>query len=236
MSSLATFDRAEFCASRFRYRAGEHLTCLGPTGSGKTRLLKDLAKEVLSPELQGIALAMKPRDSTMTKMTADLGLRKVKKWPPPAIAIRGREARNGHTLWPEHTFDPEADDEHLYTQFKAAILDAYKSGNKIILADELVGLSDLNLRRELIALWTRGRSMGTGLWGGSQKPTHVPLHAYNQAEHLFLAYDPDQRARKRFDEIGGVDPGFVRDAVMQLHKYQWLYIRRDGQKMCIVDA
>ncbi len=235
MTALETFDRAEFCATRFRYRAGEHLTCLGPTGSGKTRLMKDLAAQVLSPELQGIALAMKPRDSTMTGMTADLGLRKIKKWPPPAVAIRNREARNGYTLWPEHSFDPDVDDEHLYRQFRMAILDAYKRGNKVLLADELMGLSDLNLRRELVAIWTRGRSMGVALWGGTQKPTHIPLHAYNQAEHLFLAYDPDANARKRFDEIGGVEPRMVRDIVMGLGKFQWLYIRRDGQKMCVVD-
>jgi hypothetical protein len=232
---LQIFDREEFCNERFRYKGGEHLTALGPTGAGKTRLLRDLAKPVLSPELQGIALAMKPRDSTMVEMTRELGLRRTKAWPPPSFPIRNREARNGHTVWPEHTFDPDVDDAHLYKVFRTAILDAYKRGNKVILADELMGLSDLNLRRELVAIWTRGRSMNTGLWGGTQKPTHVPLHAYNQAEHLFLAYDPDAKARQRFDEIGGVEPRLVREAVMHLKKFQWLYIRRDGQKMCIVD-
>jgi hypothetical protein len=78
--------------------------------------------------------------------------------------------------------------------------------------------------------------MGTAIWTGSQKPTHIPLWAYNQAEHLFLAYEPDARARKRYDEIGGIDPYIVEDAVLDLDRHEFLYIRRDGPVICKITA
>ncbi len=76
------------------------------------------------------------------------------------------------------------------------------------------------------------------MWGATQKPSHIPLWAYSQADHLFIAYDPDLENRKRYDEIGGVDPGLVRHVVGQLDKerFQFLYIRRKGPRYCIVDG
>lgn len=236
-TGLTLFPREEFIHERFRYDPGEHVTVIGPTGAGKTQLLNELAEEVTHPGLQGIALAAKPRDKTMTAWTKRLGYETVHTWPPSrSIVDRFREKPNGYTLWPKHTFDPYVDDANLETHFRAAILGAYKEGKKVLLADELLGLTHLHLGPELVALWTRGRSMETGLWGGTQKPTDIPTYAYGQASHLFLAYDPDARSRKRFGEIGGVDPKFVEAAVLGLKKYQWLYIRREGQRMCIVDA
>jgi hypothetical protein len=53
---------------------------------------------------------------------------------------------------------------------------------------------------------------------------------------LFLWHDPDRRARIRFSEIGGVDPGLVQDCVSGLDEHQALYIRRRGRRLCVVDA
>jgi len=120
-------------------------------------------------------------------------------------------------------------------QFNRAMLDSYRRGDRIVFADEVFGLSnELGLNRTLLALWTRGRSMGCGLWAASQKPTHIPLHAYSMAEHLFLFNDPDVRARKRFSEIGGIDPRLVIDAVSGLRKHEAVYIRRTGPHLCII--
>lgn len=230
-----TFQREEFLAERWNYNAGEHVTFLGPTGNGKTFLAYQLLQRTTTPDLPGIVLVMKPRDETVDEWTAKLQYKKIVNWPPPP-RLPFTKPPSGYVVWPQHTFDPYIDDPHLHHVFRRTILDNYKRGDRVIFADELYGLvRELKLERELVAVWSRGRSMGAGLWGAVQKPSHVPLWAYNQAEHLFLSREPDKRGRDRFAEIGGIDPLLVSRAVQGLDKFQWLYIGREGPTMCIVD-
>lgn len=235
LPDIERFDREEFVKERFHYESGEHVTFLGPTGSGKTTLALQLMKVATSEKRPGIIMVMKPRDSTAVKFTKELEYRRVKTWPPPMSVWEPKKPK-GWTLWPKFTYDPDLDDENLYVQFRACMRDSYKKGNRVLFGDEVYSLSkELGLDKELVTIWSKGRSMGTGLWAASQKPTHIPLWAYSQAHHLFLHNDPDERARKRFDEIGGVDPQLVRLTVSRLEKHEWLYIGRDGPVMAIIN-
>ena len=65
MVQVLSFPRDDFLSRRWRYRAGEHVTILGPTGSGKTYLGYQLLEKVATPKLPGIVLVMKPRDATV---------------------------------------------------------------------------------------------------------------------------------------------------------------------------
>lgn len=231
--TLATFGREEFLSTRWRYRAGEHVTFLGPTGVGKTMLGLDLLRRTTHPRLPGLVLVMKPRDPVVERFAREAEYTRVRTWPPPWRPWRADPP--GWVVWPRVSFDPAADDEEMERQFGTALVDSYRRGNRIVFGDEVYGLSEeLGLRRPLVTLWTRGRSMGTGLWSATQKPSHIPTWAYNQAEHLFLHYDPDKRNRDRFEEIGGIESRLVQDIVMSLPKYHWLYVRRDGPAMCVI--
>lgn len=236
---VQTFPRDEFLADYWRYRSGEHATFMGPTGCGKTHTAYQLMEISATARRPAVVLVMKPRDNTVRDFTRRAGYRVVRHWPPgPSIWHPRRPP--GYVLWPRHRFDPQIDDPALYDQFRRALLDSYKRGDRIVFADEVYGLArELRLERELITVWSRGRSMGAGLWSASQRPAMIPLWAYSQAEHLFIWRDPDKRARIRYAEIGGVDPDLVQSTVMDLATYQALYIRRTGRHgpvMCVVDA
>lgn len=233
---LATFTRAEFLDKKWRCRPGEHVTIIGPTGCGKSTLAYQLLQRTATPAHPVIAFLKKPKDGNVVRMSKGLGLRTVRSWPPPPSLFSPRKPA-GYLLHPPTAFKPEVDRPKKGKIFRAALLDGYQKGKRILYVDDAYGVSELlGLRDELIELWTELRSMDAELWTAFQKPSHVPLWAYSQAEHIFLFNDPDKRARDRFAEIGGIDPDLIKRIVSGLARHQCLYIRRDGPRACIVDT
>jgi energy-coupling factor transporter ATP-binding protein EcfA2 len=235
-----TISRDEFLGrlnapARWSYRAGEHVTILGPTGSGKTQLAYELLSVTARPTLPAVVMVPKPKDDTVTTWAPVMGLKTVRQWPPVARPFRAQPP--GWVVWPKFTFDEDKDDEHMSALFRNTIRDSYKRGRRILFADEVALLTeDLNLGRTLSSVWRGGRSMGTGVWAASQRPAYIPRLAYSMAEHLFLADDPDLQTRKRYAEIGGVNPKAVAEVLAGLPKFSFLYFRRTGRRWCVVDG
>jgi hypothetical protein len=233
--TLETFGRDEFLNERFSYdSSGPHITIVGPTRCGKSYLAQQLIDRIARPEHPAIWLMKKPRDPLVAAAGRQLGLKRVRDWPP--LIMPWQRKPRGYLVWPKTSFDPDVDHPHKHDVFRRALMHSYKRGHRIIYVDDTYGIGKvLGLNNLLIELWTELGSMDAGLIAGFQKPSHVPLWAYNQAEHLFLFHDPDKRSRERFQEIGGVDGHIVQDTVMRLQRHQALYIRRLGPAMCIVD-
>jgi len=241
-TGLHIFSRDEFVQRRFRYRPGEHVTMVGPTGCGKTWLAYQLIGQYASTRWPAVSLMKKPRDPVTNMYARRLKFRIVPTWPPVWSPWKPQDPP-GWVVWPRTKFDPDLDRPYKANIFRKALMNAYRGNGvfrkrpRIIYVDDAYGIAIiLDLDDELIEMWTEARTMECGLWTGFQKPSHVPLWAYSQAEHLILFNDPDKRSRERFAEIGGVDPVTVRDTVMQLDAHQFMYIRRDGRRMCVVDA
>lgn len=240
--TVTRFGREEFLTRRWNHGPGEHVTMLAPTQSGKTTFMFDLLSHAnWNREFRGIKphppliLVMKPRDQVVNVGMKRLKLKRLKTWPP--VSSIWKPNVPGYVLWPPHSFDPDVDDVNLRREMRKAVLSCYKQGNRIIIADETFGLiNELKLHKEVTIVHSRGAGMGVSIWCMTQKPTHIGTWAYSQAEHLFLAYDPDERARDRFSEIGGVDPKIVKYHVANLKDFEWLYIRRSGRVMCIIES
>lgn len=250
---VVCYDRDTFVERVFRYHDGEHLSILGPTGWGKTTLALQLLGQCSGQGRPALTLVMKPRDETADRIGEDLGHKVIRTWPP--LRVPYTAGPDGYLLWPKHTFDPSRDDPHLLGQFRKAVLDCYARAGQamgkprgtgcIVFGDEVAGLVELrdpgrrqqaSMESVLSTLWRQGRSMDCGLWGATQRAAFVPRAMYSQAEHLFLGNDPDEAGRKRFGEIGGVNPRLVRHIVAGLDRYHWLYLRRSDMTMCIVGA
>jgi hypothetical protein len=235
-------DRQEFIHNRWKYKAGEHVTFIGKTQSGKTTLALELLDVTITPKLQTIILVMKPRDKVPAEGMKALGLKRVRTWPPPNASKWYPKPPRGWVLWPK-LGNIKRDNVVLRQQFDRALTESYAAGarrngsNRIIFADEVTGLSkELSLEPELNAIWMRGSAMGLGLWAATQRPFYAPMYAYGAAVHLFLHRDTDKRNTDRYREIGGVDPDLVRQVTNSMDEHQFLYIRRTDNRMCIVDA
>src|SRR5882762_3340510 len=200
---VRVFPRDEFYRERWHYKPGEHVTFLGPTQMGKTTLAFELLGHTATPQLPAIVLVVKPGDAVVTKWAKQFNYKTVRDWPPPRVWQMMNPP--GWVVWPRHSFKLAQDEKAHRAVMQKALMASYKKGHNILFADEVFGLiTELNLGKELQTIWSRGSSMGCGLWSASQRPFNVPLLAYSSASHLFVCNDPDKRDRDRYSEIGGV--------------------------------
>lgn len=238
--------REEFVTNRFDYNAGEHVTFIGYTQSGKTTLAFELLDEVTSKELQAVVLVMKPKDKVPDTWKKKLKYRRIRDWPPTNASPNypNRLRPRGWVLWPK-LGDIDEDDVILRRVFRHALKENYsiaahkRAPGRIIFADEIVGLDkELGLDRELKAIYMRGSGMGVGMWAATQRPFEAPLFCYNAARHLFLHHDTDRRNIDRYRQIGGgFDPDKIQHITMNvLEEHQFLYLRKGPKAMCIVDS
>lgn len=243
---IRRFDRGSFLQRRWKYKPGQHVTFLAPTQDGKTTLAFQLLEQTTSPELPVTVMVMKPRDPVPAAWGKHLRYPEVASWPPRK-PYPWEDKPAGYVHWPKHSFNVAADNEHLSAEFAKSLQSAYRKGNQIVFADEVYGMvAELDgLQDDLIALWSRGGGMGTGLWTATQRPAGsaghgVPGHMYSNSSHLFLSRDPDARSRQRYGEIGGVDPRLLAEAVLRLHRYEFLYVQkadeRGGPYIAVVEA
>lgn len=233
------------------YGPGQHVSMIGPTQRGKTYLCHELLKATISPDHKAVILAGKPphRDGTMSKAAEKLNLRIVEEWPP--IWSPKDRKRNGYVLRPHQSLsDLDADDKNLHDQYKAAMMQLYRSKKPVItVADEAHHVqNDLKLRKEYEAVLMRG-APHNAMWSLIQRGRFMSYQAYDAPEHIFLFYDPDQANQKRYSEIGGIDPRHTRELVADLRTYrvqtngkpggtisECLYIKRSGPEIYIVDV
>lgn len=239
---VITFGREEFVEQVWSYLPGDHVTILCPTGGGKTFLSYQLLGATASPNLKATVIVMKPKDKTVSDFSERYKFKTIREWPPPK-SVPWDKKGPGYVLWPTETGDPVRDDLRHSATFQRCLRDQYSSAGKrkgdpnITFADETYSLEkELGLETELRRLWTKGRSVGSGLWAATQRPVWISRWAF-QAQHLFLGFDPDVDMQKRYGEIGGgIDPDVVRGLTSKLKRYQFVYINREDRAICIVDA
>ena len=234
---LEVIPREEFLADFYDYKAGEHVTIIGPNGRGKTWLGFQLLKASTSPDMRGYVLVSKPRDETFETWQKKLGYGTAEEWPPPVSFKK----KPGWYIRPEQSGNLKRiseDNKQLRDVFVDCLAACYASNDPcIIMADEAHELQhNIKMKDEMEAVWMRGRSMKCGMIALAQRSAYNSQHMYNAPNHLFLFNDPDKRNRDRFSEIGGIaDPRAIEEITRSLGQFQVLYLNRNGPWLCVVD-
>lgn len=196
----------------FAWTQGEHVTIIGPTGSGKSWL----ATLLLGIRSHVVVFGTKPRDETLETLERR-GFRRITTWPPPAL-------RTHVLLWPR--FRKVSDEAEQRDTFRHALEEIFATGRWCVYADELPYLvGRLRLADLLELLWLQGRALRVSLVAAAQRPAWLPLAAYSQATHLFLYRPNEERDLKRLAEIGGaVDTTALRELVRRLPPHAFAYV------------
>lgn len=189
------------------WRQGEHVTLVGPTGSGKTHL----ALELLDLRRFVLVLATKRRDPLVSGLRERgflvVGDTREIQWT--TREGRPEPTRGRVVYWPKF---PEklSQEQRQAAQAQAmrrAIDWADKTGRWTVLVDETMWLvRNLGLEKALEGLWFQGRTQQLSVVACAQRPSRVPLLAFSSADYLFLWRTGDKRDLERLRDINGTVP------------------------------
>lgn len=205
----------------FKWRQGEHVAYIGPTGSGKTTL----ALGLLTLRKYIVVLATKPRDTTLDKFAKDTGFVTRKEWKKEPHQLHPRRI-----IWPDASRMDSVVKQRK--EFKATLDAIYREGGWCVYIDELwYIIHHLKLQLEVKTYLQQARSLGISLVVGTQRPAFVPLEVYDQSTHLFFWRDNDESNLKRLSGISWRSANVVRSLVAELDLHEVLYINTRTGKM-----
>lgn len=223
--TLPPFERWDEFLSRFEWRQGEHLTTIGPTGSGKTVLNRALLRQWRYV----VVLGVKNRDPELYAPFQAQGYQLERHFDPDVPD----NADSRRVLFVPHTTEHgAAGRKKKAAAFRTALNDIYDAGDWTVYADDVQYLADqLRLGTELEELWMLGRSEGVTLVASSQEPVDIPVMAYGMATHLFLYGNPDLRRAQRMAELTGMNREIAVETILSLPEHEFLYINRKTRRM-----
>lgn len=196
------------------YQAGQDVTIIGPSGRGKTKLVGQMLIVCAGPHLQAILLhgKVKGRDDTIKQMSKAADMRITPKWPP-SWRPHDRNSR-GWILLPltKPGGSPQEENDRLRTEYKKAIQENYHAKRKhpriTVVNEALQTHVDLKLKLDCEQILARGRP-DSGIWHEIQRGRHVSYLCYDQPEWIIVFKDPNEDNRKRYAEIGDIDPRYM---------------------------
>jgi hypothetical protein len=203
-----------FCASyRFDPHDAQHVSLIGPTGTGKTTLALKIARR---RHYVG-ALLVKGRDDIAARELDAAGFRELRAIPPP-----GRIRRV--TIWPRYR-GPE-DYARQRETLEAAMDRMFRAGVWTCLADEGQHMCERLHMADRVVDWLRlGRTQGNGLILCASRPAWMPRDIYSAPRHLFLFGTNDEADLRSIAGLNGVSNRTVRDVVERLGKtHRVLYV------------
>lgn len=199
--------------------SADHVTIIGPTGTGKTVL----AMQIAELRRYVAVLGCKPKDAELRKLARAGGYHSQTTAELPS----GGRSTPRVLVWPKYTGD---DDRRTQLRVFGDVFDkAFRVGGWHIVAEEAPHLIDLGLDRKVAQHLRMGRSMGSGLILCTQRPAGLGRYtgklAVSGAQHLLIFGTNDDDDLKRLAGMNGVSDNTVRYAVSKLGRgYRFLHV------------
>jgi hypothetical protein len=209
----------------WEWKQGEHITTIGPTGSGKTVL----NRELLRRRDYVVVLGVKNRDPELYGPFERMGYELTHRFEPvppanaphsrvlfvPRTSLHGAEARKAKTA-----------------AFRNVLNEIQDVGYWCVYLDDVQYMADqLRLTVDLEELWVIGRSEGVSVVASSQEPVNIPVMAYGMASHLFLFANRDLYRARRMAELTGVNREIAETTILSLPPHEFLYVNKDTGRM-----
>lgn len=210
-------------AARYKVTAksADHLTVIGPSGTGKTTLAFTL---VNATRRYVVALGTKPRDPELAAVTRGYFRQQVGKLPHwkehPRVLV-----------WP--TYRGTVDEAKQRAVFAQVLDESFSVGGWHVVIEEAPHIVDLGLKRKLIQHLRMGRTNVSGLIVCAQRPVYVPHEAFSQCQHLIMFGTNDDDDLKRLGGLNGADTYRARYCLAQLGRdHSFLHVdTRTGQML-----
>lgn len=208
-----------------RWKPGEHVALIGPTGVGKSTF----ACGILPLRKWVLALDPKGGDSTLASLTG-AGFRRIDSWPPPRDVWRQIEEGEPARLIVGPVVQGRADLPKLRKAIGDALDAAFDLGGWTVYLDELQIAADARLmglagpiERNLIA----ARDKGVSMVQSYQRPSNVPRASSEMSTWLALWYTRDVDTVNRLAEMTGRPKPEIRGAMRGLEDHTILLFSRN---------
>ncbi len=202
-----------------KWQQGQHVSIVGPTGSGKTVAARDLV--ALRDYL--VVIATKAKDKSLDKYK----LVRRSSWPPEWDEEK-------ILLWvkPKQLGDFTEQAATIYLTLNHV----YQVGGWSVYMDDVFYITNtLGLKRPIQMMYTQARSNNISLIGSLQRPRGVPLEVINQSTFLLLFRIRDKLDVERVAEEMSVDRSELLRALSQLQNYEFVLLET-GKEPIIVHA
>lgn len=196
----------------------DHVTILGPTGTGKTTL----AMQVANLRRYALVFGTKPKDRNLAALAKAGGF-----WRAPApYALPNPRLHPRALIWPPYRGVGSRPVQAWH--FRRLMDQALQAGGWHLVLEEIPYLvRDLRMTDEVRSWYTMARSVGCGVIGCAQRPRFVPLECLSGAQHLLIFGTNDADDLKRLGGLNGMDSEVARHAVASLGKRTYRFLHAD---------